>query len=157
MVEQQLLAINDIAITTDGWTSRAIESYITYTAHFINESFELCSYVLQTIELPGSHTAIHLEEAFKYVRFVLKYRSVELAWKLQNKINAVVTDRAANMKAAILQRKLPWIPCFAHVLHSAITKGLFHLNDVREKARKIVGHFKHSALATRQLQLVFLL
>ena len=29
-----------ISFTTDGWSSRATQSFITFTAHFLNESFE---------------------------------------------------------------------------------------------------------------------
>ena len=37
-----------ISLTTDGWTSRATESYITFTAHLVTSEFEMDSYVLQT-------------------------------------------------------------------------------------------------------------
>lgn len=36
-----------VALTTDGWTSRSMEGYITVTAHFIHE-WETKNYVLQT-------------------------------------------------------------------------------------------------------------
>ena len=39
-----------IALTTDGWTSVAMDSYVTVTAHFINEGWEMKDIVLQTAE-----------------------------------------------------------------------------------------------------------
>jgi hypothetical protein len=30
--------INDIALTTDGWSSLAIDSYITYTGHYFDKN-----------------------------------------------------------------------------------------------------------------------
>lgn len=46
-----------VAITHDGWTSCATQSYDTITVHFINASWELRSAVLQTRKVEGSHTA----------------------------------------------------------------------------------------------------
>ena len=35
-----------VALTTDGWTSRATESYLTVTAHYITSEWEIKSSVL---------------------------------------------------------------------------------------------------------------
>ena len=43
-----LRAAPAVALTTDAWTSRATQSYATYTAHFISETWKLESYVLRT-------------------------------------------------------------------------------------------------------------
>jgi len=37
----------NVALTTDGWTSRAIQSYITITTSYIDNDWKLRSYVLQ--------------------------------------------------------------------------------------------------------------
>ena len=37
-----------VAITVDGWTSRATDSYVTVTAHYIDEEWVLQKHVLQT-------------------------------------------------------------------------------------------------------------
>ena len=44
-----------MALTTDGWTSRSLEGYITVTAHFIHE-WEIKNYILQTRRMDQSHT-----------------------------------------------------------------------------------------------------
>ena len=49
-----LRAAPAVALTTDAWTSRATQSYATYTAHFISETWKLESYVLRTSLFPGS-------------------------------------------------------------------------------------------------------
>lgn len=54
-----------VAITHDGWTSCATESYDTITAHFINQNWELRSAVLQTIKVEGSHTSENIAERLK--------------------------------------------------------------------------------------------
>lgn len=42
---------NFVSLTTDGWTSRSTESYITITSCHINEDWLIKSYVLQVIKL----------------------------------------------------------------------------------------------------------
>ncbi|KAJ8302381.1 hypothetical protein KUTeg_021368 [Tegillarca granosa] len=47
---------NVVSLTTDCWTSHATQAYMTVTAHAISPTWDLTNYVLQTRELPGSHT-----------------------------------------------------------------------------------------------------
>ena len=48
------------AVTTDGWTSRATQSYVTITCHYIDIYWEICNFVLQTRLLSESHTGINI-------------------------------------------------------------------------------------------------
>ena len=54
-----------IALTHDGWTSCATESYDTITAHFINKDWELRTAVLHTSKVEGSYTGEHIAEQLK--------------------------------------------------------------------------------------------
>ncbi len=47
-VEEGLSTAETIAITTDGWTSRATDSYMTITAHYITGNWQIANHVLQT-------------------------------------------------------------------------------------------------------------
>ncbi len=47
-VVDELSRASSVALTTDGWTSRGTESYVTITAHFITADWEMRSPVLQT-------------------------------------------------------------------------------------------------------------
>lgn len=55
-VKQTLQETESIAITTDGWTSRSTKSYITITAHGINNDWKMENVVLQTRPIYESHT-----------------------------------------------------------------------------------------------------
>ncbi|KAF0023384.1 hypothetical protein F2P81_024014 [Scophthalmus maximus] len=59
-VVDELSRASSVALTTDGWTSRGTESYVTITAHFITADWEMRSLVLQTRPLYESHTGTHL-------------------------------------------------------------------------------------------------
>ncbi|KAJ8346731.1 hypothetical protein SKAU_G00281320 [Synaphobranchus kaupii] len=64
-VEDALQSAERVALTCDGWTSRATESYVTITAHFIDNNWELQSYVLQTRVMHESHTGAHMAEVLE--------------------------------------------------------------------------------------------
>ena len=54
-----------VALTTDGWTSRATESYLTVTAHHITSEWDMVSHVLQTRPIYDQHTSVNLAAALK--------------------------------------------------------------------------------------------
>ncbi|KAF0040464.1 hypothetical protein F2P81_006362 [Scophthalmus maximus] len=68
--EQEKMAIvnnlskaTSVALTTDGWTSRATESSLSVTAHYITAEWEMQSLVLQTRPLYESRTGTSLAQA----------------------------------------------------------------------------------------------
>ena len=62
--KEQLLAtleaIPYVAVTSDIWTSRVTQAYITLTVHFITDSWKMDSMVLQTQEMPERHTGVNI-------------------------------------------------------------------------------------------------
>ena len=135
-----------VAITTDMWTSRAVESYLTSTAHFINSDWKLESKVLQTKKMPERQTGENIAE-------VLCNAIKE--WKIdERRIYAVVHDTASNMNLAIEKLGCGDVPCFAHTLQLAVNNGLQigPINKLLSVACKLVGHLKHSSLAMTALK-----
>ena len=67
---------------------------------------------------------------------------------------AVVHDNSTNMTAAI--NSMPWesLPCIAHTLQLTVNKVLevSEINRLTAVCRMIVGHFKHTVLATTVLK-----
>ena len=58
------------------------------------------------------------------------------------------------MQCALNDLEWSHLPCFAHTLQLAVNKGLYvdSLNQLSSLVRKLVSHFKHSALATVALR-----
>ncbi|XP_051980577.1 E3 SUMO-protein ligase ZBED1-like [Xyrauchen texanus] len=81
-----------VGITSDTWTSVATESYMSVTVHYIDELWNLVSYVLQTTEVEANHRSVCLAEMLT--------KAME-EWGLMSKDPAIVTDNAANMQPAI--------------------------------------------------------
>ncbi len=51
-----------IDLTTDIWTSAAVQGYMTLTVHFVDESRQLRSKVLLTEEIPEHHTGQNIAD-----------------------------------------------------------------------------------------------
>ncbi|KAK1906354.1 Zinc finger BED domain containing protein 4 [Dissostichus eleginoides] len=145
-VTQSLKEAECISITTDGWTSRATQSYITVTAHVMTSEWEIKSFVLQTRPLFTSHTGLNIAEVLK---------SAVLEWGLDNNQGiAVVTDNARNMDVAVREAGLsPHIKCFAHTLNLASKAGL-NVNRASRllgRVRRVAAFFHRSSTATAVL------
>ncbi|XP_011686386.1 PREDICTED: zinc finger BED domain-containing protein 1-like [Wasmannia auropunctata] len=136
-----------ISCSTDIWTSLSQDAYLSVTAHYIDkEKWELRHYTLCTIGLEERHTAENI---------ALGLEMIFSDWDVEHQIFTLVHDNAANMINAgeILQNTREHIGCAAHTLQLAVNDAL-QLEEIEciiQKARKIVGHFKHSALATQEL------
>ncbi|XP_052778645.1 E3 SUMO-protein ligase ZBED1-like [Mya arenaria] len=147
-VELELKECESLAITTDGWTSRACQSYLTVTAHGLDSNWKQHNYVLATRMLDVSHTGVNVGEALA---------GVVAEFGLQRPSGtAVVTDNAANMdiaaKAAMLT---PHVKCFAHTVNLACQKGVKvqEFQPLLTKVRRIVSFFHKSTTATALLKL----
>ena len=55
-------SILSVSLTTDIWTSRAVQAYITVTIHFITKDWVLDSKVLVTREMMERRTSVHIAE-----------------------------------------------------------------------------------------------
>uniref|UniRef100_A0A8C4SKE9 BED-type domain-containing protein n=1 Tax=Erpetoichthys calabaricus TaxID=27687 RepID=A0A8C4SKE9_ERPCA len=129
----------------DAWTSRAVQSYVTFTAHYITDNWELESRVLQTTAINESHTAAHIKE---------NIQSVAQEWQLTTTDLVIVTDNAANMLAAAQLGNFQHVKCFAHTINLAAQRALKlpSVSRLLGKIRRITGFFHCSATANHVLK-----
>ncbi|XP_046562724.1 zinc finger BED domain-containing protein 4-like [Haliotis rubra] len=148
-VKAGLKASHSVALTTDGWTSRATQSYITITAHFIDEEWELKNKVLQTRQMFDSHTGVNIAD-------VLKQAIDDWELKRPHGQQPITSDSAANVCLAVdIAEMTPHIRCFAHIINLAAQQAL-HINEVQcllGRVRRIVTFFHKSSTANYQLEL----
>lgn len=131
-----------VSVTTDAWTSLKNESYMAVTVHFIDNSCQLKSYLLQCAKFPQRHTSENIKNSLLNT---LK------DWGLQNKVTACTTDNAANVTAAIRLCNWRHISCFAHSLNLVVQSSLQEINVTREKVKSIVEYFKRSTVGSEKL------
>ena len=147
-VKDSMSLANCVSLTTDGWTSRAAESYITVTAHYMTPDWKIMSPVLQTRAMYDTHTGIHISE-------VLQSSAEEWNVKRPEMPNPVVTDNASNMGIAVKTSGLgPHIRCFAHTLNLATQRALqiSQMSQLLCRVRWIVSFFHRSTHANMTFQ-----
>ena len=106
-IKRELLQISHVALTSDLWTSRTTESYLTITCHFVTSTWELTSLVLETFGFKKDHTAENIAASFQ---------KVAEEWGISRKVVAMVTDNAANVVAAVRHTSWTHVPYFAQTL-----------------------------------------
>ncbi|GBB88912.1 hypothetical protein RclHR1_15510004 [Rhizophagus clarus] len=97
-----------ISFTIDAWTSSNNYSFLGITAHWVTESWELKSILLDFIKLEGPHSGANIKEAF--------LKSLK-NFEIESKILGVTTDNAH-------------VRCLAHVINLAAQQALTTLKAV---------------------------
>ncbi|XP_071051059.1 E3 SUMO-protein ligase ZBED1-like [Onthophagus taurus] len=103
------------------------------------------SYLLETKQLVNRHSAGNVASAL---------REVFESWDIFEKVHCIVTDNASNMRNAItVHLNKTHQPCIAHTLNLCTMDTLKHadLQQLLEKCKNIVGHFKRSTVASGEL------
>lgn len=95
-----------------------------------------------------------MAERHSGINIATRIKEVAEMWNIDNEhVSAVVTDNASNMLAAMDILEWNHMPCFACTLQLAVNKGMdaTSLIQLSSHSKKLVSHFKHSALATAAL------
>lgn len=93
IIKSMLAETSFVSVATDIWSSDSNKSFCSVTCHFIyNDKQE--NVVLETKEIPGSHTGINIANCLS---------AVFDKWEINNKTTAIVTDNGANVKAAVTE------------------------------------------------------
>lgn len=95
----------------------------------------------------------------EYTKKLQPLYSVPSRKLLANKIVTIVSDNGSNIKNAINKHLLKYHhPCVAHTLNLSVNEainGNFDVHQILKKCRAIVGHYKHSSLATGKLRCLY--
>ncbi|MGL5596557.1 MAG: hypothetical protein ACRDDA_00215, partial [Aeromonas sp.] len=134
-----------VSLTSDMWTSINTDAYMAVTCHYVTSEWKLSSILLGVAKFPKTHTAAHIAEA---------KATLMREWSISGKVSCMVTDGAANMVACVETLKIRHAHCFAHGLNLVVKKAIDsapELEDLRNRGRKIVGHFRSSTTAKDKL------
>ena len=134
-----------VSLTTDVWSSVAQDSYISLTCHYIAEDFTQQQVCLHAAPFNDHHTGEHIG--------AMTNKCLQ-CWSLADKIHVIVRDNGSNFVAGLRDADIPNIPCLAHTLQLVVKDGCLTqpaVVDLTAKARKLVGHYKHSNVALQSL------
>ena len=142
-VKKCLESVAHVCLTTDIWTSRATQGYITVTCQFLDELWQMQTFVLETFNLTVSRTA---ESIAAELKRIANDRLIA------DKVVALVTDNASNMVAVARLTGWKHILCFAHTLNLIVQAALFSvMADLKTKCKSIVTLFHQSTKASDKL------
>lgn len=139
-----VLSENHLAFTTDMWTDdHTKRSFLTLTAHYIDDNFNLKANVLGNREfLPESKTGANILD---FIEEML------MEFKIEEKLNqsVIVTDNGSNVVAAF--RRYKRLSCGCHNLNLVMEDVLEKINipelqELITAAKKLVTYFKQSEL-----------
>ncbi|XP_060774548.1 E3 SUMO-protein ligase ZBED1-like [Neoarius graeffei] len=134
MVERDLQAVSYFATTSDMWSSRTSEPYMSLTAHYIEQDWTLKSKCLQTAYFPEDHTGEAIASGL----------TESLAsWGLsESKQVCITTDSGANIVKATSLNNWTRLQRFGHRLHSAVERA-----GKNKKVERAVGVCKKAVAA----------
>jgi len=149
-IQNDLKAVQSVVCTSDCWSSLSQHSYITITAHALNNDWSPMSFTLTTQEMEERHTALNIAD---------KLENVFSNWEIKDKVTTVITDNAKNVVNAVqllsntTNNNISDVTCAAHSLQLSINKALKEdtISEILNQSSKLVGHFKHSNLAKQSL------
>ncbi|XP_039591329.1 zinc finger BED domain-containing protein 4-like isoform X2 [Polypterus senegalus] len=116
---------------------------LSMTAQWLDEEYNMHRATLHAQELPGSHTAQTINNTFE---------KIFQHWNIgKETVHVVLRDNARNMIKAMELCGVASLGCMAHTLQLAVNEAVLSqrtVSDCIAIGRKIVGHFKHSQVAT---------
>ena len=142
-----LKGVDNIALTTDLWTSNQTISYMCLVAHFIDKNWNMQCRVLNFVELDPPHSGNVIAQAvFECVA----------AWKIEDKIISITLDNASNndvvvrgLKAKFAARgsycfvlKYFHVHCCAHIINLVVTDGTATISHLTSNVRESVKYIK---------------
>ena len=116
--------MNYYAITSDIWSSRVMESFMSVTLHYLTEDFEMINLVLEVSPFHESHTAINIATFWKtsFEKFGLR----------PEKLAMMMRDNASNGVKACNNLEIRHFGCVGHSIHLVI--GPFVLETKQSKS-----------------------
>lgn len=147
LVKSELKDVEYFSATTDMWSSVNMTPFMSLTVHYLTSDWNLKSRCLETVFVPQNHTSDNISEAL---------RCAFEEWSLdEKKLACITTDNGANIIAAVKKLNWPWLNCFGHNLHLAVTNAMSSVKERTARAmglcHALAGAFSQSWLKRRDL------
>ena len=129
--------------TTNLWSSRTSDPYLSLTVHYIDTEWNLQSHCLQANYMPEDHTGEQLQDALS-----MSFDE----WNLESGFQQACCHNYIKLACQLL--KLKRLSCFGHNLDLAINKGLkdSRIDRVLGLCRKVIASFSCNWKRQRDLK-----
>ncbi|CAG8845622.1 30265_t:CDS:2, partial [Gigaspora margarita] len=105
-----------VSLTFNFWSSRAHDSYLEITCHWLTDSFDLYEIMLNIGELDKHHASDIIEAVF-----------------------SITTDNSSNVKSAVQQIGIPNIKYAEHTLQLSVNLGLKEVDELILKYKALIS------------------
>lgn len=144
-VKYLIKELDFMSFTTDIWTDPSSgTSLLSLTCHGVTTEFERISIILKCETFDNRHTGDVIAN---------KFESMLAEWNIsKNQVHCMIRDGGSNMKRAMALSGINDVDCTVHKLQLAIKAGFQndeHLQNIKEKCKKIATHFGHSTIAQK--------
>ena len=139
-------AVEIFSATTDIWSSKSQNSFLSFTLHFVNSEWKRKSCVLQCLPFDDSHTGETIATSLA---------SIVTSWGLNGMIHVMVRDNAQNMVKAMAINGWTDAGCFLHTLNLVVNHSIFVQSGVKammSRAKKLVTYIRCSPKASAILK-----
>ncbi|XP_077511871.1 zinc finger BED domain-containing protein 4-like [Amblyomma americanum] len=136
--------VQSLSFTSDMWTSRSNQSYVSLACHYLTSKFEFQAFTLGNQHMIDSRTACNILAH-------LEAMTSEWDLPLQEVPIFVVTDNARNFRAALRDFQCAPMQCLQLAIKDA-KEETAGVPAILKKCRAIVGHYMHSAQAAARLK-----
>ncbi len=114
-IRKEITKAEWISLTMDMWSSRTMTSFLAITIHFVTDTCELRTRLLDCSSFHDRHTAANIKD---------RLLSILDKFNLKEKVVAAVSDNGANIKKALHDAEITNIGCYAHTLNLAVNESL---------------------------------
>jgi len=98
--------------TSDLWSSRTMEAFLSLTMHYLTDDSEMKKFVLKVDPVVGKHTA-------DFIRNIMEDAFEE--WDLDvDNLSMTIRDSGSNMVKACNDWEIPHFSCVGHSLHLVV-------------------------------------
>ncbi|XP_013066826.2 E3 SUMO-protein ligase ZBED1-like [Biomphalaria glabrata] len=137
------------ALTVETWTYRDSQIFMTLSAHFIKDSWEMSSIVLETFDCTEEKTETNIATSFK---------RITEEWGITDRVIALVADNTEDViHSAALVNGWEELVCFGHTINIVITNALTSVAElvrIQKKTSDAVAYFEKSTKAADTLAAV---
>uniref|UniRef100_A0A1X7UWW1 Zinc finger BED domain-containing protein 4 n=1 Tax=Amphimedon queenslandica TaxID=400682 RepID=A0A1X7UWW1_AMPQE len=133
------------SLTTDIWLSDSLDSYLSFTGHWIDSNWENKECCLHAQPFNERHTGENIVTVFTICLDT---------WNITDKLHVALRDSGSNFVAGFRNADILSCACFAHTLQLTIKDGILSQRSVElmlSTSRKIVGRFKQSNVSLHAL------
>ncbi|GFR84818.1 zinc finger BED domain-containing protein 1 [Elysia marginata] len=148
-VKLDVVIASYFSLSVECWKYRETQSYMTVSAHFIKDSWEMSSIVLETFDCTEERTETNTATNFKRITD---------EWGITDRVVALLSDSADEVvSSASLVNGWEELTCFGHILNEVMVGALDFVSElvrIQKKAAEAVSYFDLNMKASEMLSAV---